>query len=567
MPMWYYTRDRKNRVGPVSDTQIRELLGSRQLGPTDLVWREGLANWMAVNQVAELAASLPGMAPPPPPVRPAPPPAPPAAPPPAKPAAPAPSVARPVPTPAPGSSPKVIPVAPAQPAAVPQRPTTPVPAPAPAPTNSAPVATSPAPPAEGSKKPAEPLAGIGEWFDRTGPVIAPPPRPQPAPAPAPVPSATPAAAPAPAPAPAPSPPPAPVPAPRPSPPPEPVPSDNTVAGDTGDFEPEQFRRCRDHLREIGIGPDELVFFCSTRNRLRSGASVVHLALARREVALLHEGDNKRVMIDRCAHERASWKFSAPQEQPKGGEDKVELLRLDLPAGEHELRLRASAGLTTLKRHSAEVFRERARAQLADKRGYQAEKLLGQIEPTLLRPGEAEELRKQVGTVVQVTAQYQGGHPEFADAERGVLRLDEFGLEFVPAAAEHYQRIPYSLILEVLEPEKGTFPEGQPAAGVPPRNRVIVVLLLEGVEHRLSFDVVAPSTEEMEQQARTVWQRSESVSHRFAPRPAKLTAPTIKPRVVGCPRCQSKLRARKPGVIQCPKCQAKVRVAQSMFQTS
>jgi hypothetical protein len=36
------------------------------------------------------------------------------------------------------------------------------------------------------------------------------------------------------------------------------------------------------------------------------------------------------------------------------------------------------------------------------------------------------------------------------------------------------------------------------------------------------------------------------------------------RVVGCPRCGSKLRAKKPGVVQCPKCQAKVRVAESFF---
>ncbi len=39
---------------------------------------------------------------------------------------------------------------------------------------------------------------------------------------------------------------------------------------------------------------------------------------------------------------------------------------------------------------------------------------------------------------------------------------------------------------------------------------------------------------------------------------------VQPRVVGCPRCQSKLRAKKPGIIQCPKCQAKVRVADSLF---
>ncbi len=39
---------------------------------------------------------------------------------------------------------------------------------------------------------------------------------------------------------------------------------------------------------------------------------------------------------------------------------------------------------------------------------------------------------------------------------------------------------------------------------------------------------------------------------------------VRPRVVGCPRCRSKLRAKRPGVILCPKCQAKVRVSQALF---
>lgn len=50
---WYYTRN-KQQVGPVSMEQVRQLALAGQLQPTDLVWKDGMAQWTPANQIAGL---------------------------------------------------------------------------------------------------------------------------------------------------------------------------------------------------------------------------------------------------------------------------------------------------------------------------------------------------------------------------------------------------------------------------------------------------------------------------------------------------------------------------------
>ncbi|MBP1628698.1 MAG: hypothetical protein H6Q00_3173 [Holophagaceae bacterium] len=59
---WNYVQ-RGQSMGPVPEEQLRSLLASGELYWDDLVWREGMAEWLPARQVSELVAALP---PPPP---------------------------------------------------------------------------------------------------------------------------------------------------------------------------------------------------------------------------------------------------------------------------------------------------------------------------------------------------------------------------------------------------------------------------------------------------------------------------------------------------------------------
>jgi hypothetical protein len=50
---WYYTRN-KQKVGPVSSDQLRQLTTSGQIQPDDLVWKEGMAQWIKASQIKGL---------------------------------------------------------------------------------------------------------------------------------------------------------------------------------------------------------------------------------------------------------------------------------------------------------------------------------------------------------------------------------------------------------------------------------------------------------------------------------------------------------------------------------
>lgn len=54
-------------AGPVDESELRQLVSAGELARTDLVWREGMPNWVAAGTVPELFTGPPPPPPPPPP--------------------------------------------------------------------------------------------------------------------------------------------------------------------------------------------------------------------------------------------------------------------------------------------------------------------------------------------------------------------------------------------------------------------------------------------------------------------------------------------------------------------
>lgn len=63
---WHYMKDGV-QTGPVSTDELKGLLASGAVKADALVWREGLATWVAANTQSELAGVTPPATPPPPP--------------------------------------------------------------------------------------------------------------------------------------------------------------------------------------------------------------------------------------------------------------------------------------------------------------------------------------------------------------------------------------------------------------------------------------------------------------------------------------------------------------------
>src|SRR5580765_5271310 len=52
---WYYTRN-KEPCGPVNSTQLKELAAQGELLPTDLVWKDGMTEWVSAATLKSLFA-------------------------------------------------------------------------------------------------------------------------------------------------------------------------------------------------------------------------------------------------------------------------------------------------------------------------------------------------------------------------------------------------------------------------------------------------------------------------------------------------------------------------------
>ena len=52
-PGYYYSREGQ-RFGPVPGEQLKQLAAAGQLQPDDLIWKEGMANWIQASRVKGL---------------------------------------------------------------------------------------------------------------------------------------------------------------------------------------------------------------------------------------------------------------------------------------------------------------------------------------------------------------------------------------------------------------------------------------------------------------------------------------------------------------------------------
>jgi len=55
---WFYGRSGQQN-GPVPTEQLRQLVASGQVQPTDLIWKEGMASWVPATELEQLAAAEP----------------------------------------------------------------------------------------------------------------------------------------------------------------------------------------------------------------------------------------------------------------------------------------------------------------------------------------------------------------------------------------------------------------------------------------------------------------------------------------------------------------------------
>ncbi|HEX6811674.1 MAG TPA: DUF4339 domain-containing protein [Planctomycetota bacterium] len=52
---WFYARGR-DRLGPVTETMLRQLLGNREIDAETLLWRDGWADWQPLGKTREFRA-------------------------------------------------------------------------------------------------------------------------------------------------------------------------------------------------------------------------------------------------------------------------------------------------------------------------------------------------------------------------------------------------------------------------------------------------------------------------------------------------------------------------------
>src|ERR1700677_2121085 len=51
---WFYCRGGQQN-GPISTAQMKDLITRGQIAPADMIWREGMPNWIPARDAAELA--------------------------------------------------------------------------------------------------------------------------------------------------------------------------------------------------------------------------------------------------------------------------------------------------------------------------------------------------------------------------------------------------------------------------------------------------------------------------------------------------------------------------------
>jgi hypothetical protein len=311
-----------------------------------------------------------------------------------------------------------------------------------------------------------------------------------------------------------------------------------------------------------------------------------------------------------------FKKPTPEEQA----ERARTLNLTITAGDAEqlVQLYQGPAAEELKQLLVKLVLARVEARIAETRYHQAESMLDRFPPESDVAPAAAALREKIGTVATAAVDYQGGHPEIAGPVRGNLRFDALGAEFFLEETGDSVRLPYSRILKIYEPRAGKFPAeyvrsvelsrkaamaaiasaklarrsdnmalrlGAEASliaakaklasaklGPPFQNRIVLIVRsLDGERLKLVFDLSGSSRQSVQEAAAAFYTKVATIEDRFAVAPEQPdpveeepAEPPQRKKIVGCPKCQARLRAAQPGVIQCPRCQAKVRVQESQF---
>ena len=208
----------------------------------------------------------------------------------------------------------------------------------------------------------------------------------------------------------------------------------------------------------------------------------------------------------------------------------------------------------------------------------------QGEKTALVPSPGKASTQEAGVLAQAAAVYKGGHPAFLRMAVGIVQLGAAGIRFVPqAGSEADMLIAYGTLADIQEPQAGEFTEEMRkicqakkwgaralgmgagivggvisdsagsrdtvagwlaeeaaaravsevgkgvAAGVEkdaqlghlPKNRICAIMVCEGVEHKVYFDFLGSTKEQVEELARSFWVCTASVRSRFLKRQERL----------------------------------------------
>ncbi len=62
MADWFYSQNGQ-QFGPVTDADLKSLVSQNSVRPDDLVWREGMSQWMVIRDLKEFEPYLPKMPP------------------------------------------------------------------------------------------------------------------------------------------------------------------------------------------------------------------------------------------------------------------------------------------------------------------------------------------------------------------------------------------------------------------------------------------------------------------------------------------------------------------------
>lgn len=106
-------------------------------------------------------------------------------------------------------------------------------------------------------------------------------------------------------------------------------------------------------------------------------------------------------------------------------------------------------------------------------------------------------------------------------------------------------------------------------GSPFLNRVGIVSYSNGELQKLVFDFSGIIKTEVDASASSFFNSLTQISDSWGKKSSQLQVTPVdkpklsledKPKIVGCPKCKTKIRSAKIGVIGCPRCKTKVRVS-------